>query len=96
MSVYEQMFAQNAAFFGLLAILVIPLKGYALWTSAKRNEKWWFIALLIINTVGILELIYLLAFAKVQEKWQKSPSAAKDGGKPTMPDAPKEDASKQE
>ncbi len=35
------------------------LKGYALWTSAKRDEVPWFIALLLINSMGILELIYL-------------------------------------
>ena len=45
-------------------VISIALKGYALWTAAKRHEKWWFIALLIINTMGILELIYLLVFAK--------------------------------
>ena len=46
-------------------IVSVALKGYALWTAAKRGEKWWFIALLIINTMGILELIYLLFIAKV-------------------------------
>lgn len=43
----------------LLMIVVIVLKGYALWNAAKRDEKGWFIALLIINTLGILELCYL-------------------------------------
>ncbi len=58
----------------LLALLwTIAIKGYALWTAAKRNEKWWFIALLIINTFGILEVVYLIFFAKV---WPK-----KDGNK---------------
>ena len=35
-------------------------KGLALWHAAKRNEKWWFIGLLVVNTVGILEICYLL------------------------------------
>lgn len=35
-------------------------KGLALWHASKRDEKWWFIALLVINTVGILEICYLL------------------------------------
>lgn len=39
-------------------------KGFALWKSAKRHEKWWFIALMIINTVGILEILYLYVFSK--------------------------------
>lgn len=39
-------------------------KGMALWHSAKRGEKGWFIALLFINTLGILEIIYLFGVAK--------------------------------
>lgn len=48
----------------LLLVLVwtIVLKGYALWYAARGGQKWWFIALLIINTVGILEIIYLIWF----------------------------------
>jgi hypothetical protein len=50
----------------ILAMLwAIAIKGYALWQAAKRGEKWWFIALLIINTFGILELAYLFFVAKV-------------------------------
>lgn len=49
-----------------LFVAVIALKGYALWTAAKRDEKWWFIVMLVINTLGILELIYLYFVAK---KW---------------------------
>lgn len=47
-----------------LAIAAIALKGYALWHAAKRDEKWWFIALLVINTAGILELVYIIFFLK--------------------------------
>ncbi|MES3005980.1 MAG: DUF5652 family protein [Patescibacteria group bacterium] len=45
--------------FGLVALLALALKGYALWHAAKRNEIWWFLAMFIINTMGILELIYI-------------------------------------
>lgn len=41
-------------------ILDLVLRGFALWKSAKRDQNIWFIALLIINSVGILPLIYLL------------------------------------
>lgn len=61
-------FFAAALFGGLFIVLVLislALKGYALWHAAKRNEKWWFIALLFINTLGILELVYLIFFAKV-------------------------------
>ncbi len=48
---------------------LIALKGYALWHAAKRDEKAWFIALLVINTMGILELAYL---AFIVKKWSNS------------------------
>lgn len=51
--------------FFLALLWTIAIKGYALWHAAKRNEKWWFIALLVVNTFGILELVYLFFFAKV-------------------------------
>ncbi len=51
----------------LLMIWIIAIKGYALWIASQRKEKWWFIAILIINTIGILEIVYLVFFAK---KWR--------------------------
>jgi methionyl-tRNA synthetase len=51
--------------FFLALLWTIAIKGYALWHAAKRGEKWWFIALLVINTFGILEVVYLVFFAKL-------------------------------
>lgn len=48
----------------LLALWTIPWKGYALWLAAKNTHKWWFIALLIVNTVAILEIIYIFAVGR--------------------------------
>ena len=33
-------------------------KGLALWKASTLRQKWWFIAILVINTLGILEIIY--------------------------------------
>ena len=41
-------------------------KGLALWHAAKRDEKKWFVALLILNTLGILEIIYLFFIVKIK------------------------------
>lgn len=50
---------------GSLVLLVVlwslVWKGLALWRSAKRGDMWWFIAFLLLNTLGILEIIYLFA-----------------------------------
>lgn len=51
----------------LLALAIIwtlAWKGQALWKAAKNGEKAWFVALLLINTLGILEIIYIFGFAK--------------------------------
>jgi len=37
----------------------------ALWKSARRNHLVWFIVLAIINTVGILEILYIYVFSKM-------------------------------
>lgn len=42
-------------------------KGIALWKSAKNSSKVWFIVLLITNTVGILEIIYIFFFSKKKQ-----------------------------
>lgn len=41
-------------------------KGLALWRAAKNGQKYWFMALLVVNTMGILEIIYLKFFAKLR------------------------------
>jgi len=51
-----------------LTLLVIawclPWKGVALWKAARKGHKWWFIALLVINTLAILEILYIFVFSK--------------------------------
>jgi hypothetical protein len=66
----------------LLAIWTIPWKGYALWLAAKRSQKGWFIVLLILNTVGILEIFYIFKIvnkscADVKKDFRKAISSFK-------------------
>ena len=51
-----------------LAIWSLVWKGAALWKAGRLNQKGWFVVLLVVNTVGILEIIYIFAIAKRQEK----------------------------
>jgi hypothetical protein len=70
MNQYNVLFANNGLGFGLLLPIIIWTlfwKGCALWTASKRDEKWWFLALLVLNTIGILEIIYIFYVAK--KKW---------------------------
>lgn len=47
-----------------LALWTTIIKAFALWFSARNGQKFWFAALLVVNSLGILELVYLLAFRK--------------------------------
>lgn len=53
---------------GLFIILVVVWslywKGRALWRAAHNEDRGWFIAILLINTVGILEIFYLYVISK--------------------------------
>ena len=44
-----------------LALWELVWKGLALWKAARKSEKAWFVVILVINTAGILPIIYLLA-----------------------------------
>jgi hypothetical protein len=52
----------------LLVLWVLPWKGVALWKAARQEQKWWFIPLLVINTVGLLEIFYIFVFSKAKQK----------------------------
>ena len=43
----------------LLAAWTLPWKGVALWKSARRGEIVWFIVFCLVNTLGLLEIVYL-------------------------------------
>ncbi len=60
----EQFLIQNQWIILLALIWTIPWKGVALWKSARLKDKWWFIALLVINTLGLLEILYIFIFSK--------------------------------
>ena len=51
----------------LLVLWTIPWKGVALWRAARNNHTAWFIVLLVVNTLAILEIIYIFAFSKKKE-----------------------------
>ena len=50
----------------LLVIWSVFWKGLCLWHSAQRGSYWWFFVMLVVNTAGILELIYLFGIAKLR------------------------------
>lgn len=48
--------------------------GLGLWYSARNKQKIWFLAILVLKTVGILSIIYVFLFSKTPlldelDKW---------------------------
>ena len=57
-------FYDNAWWMVLLALWTIPWKGVALWKAARRGSSAWFIVLLVVNTLAILEILYIFVWSK--------------------------------
>lgn len=60
----EQFLIQNQWIIILAIIWTLPWKGVALWKATKNDDKKWFIALLVLNTLAILEIFYIFVFSK--------------------------------
>jgi len=53
--------------YSLMVIMAWSLawKLAALWKSARRGSLIWFIVLGVVNTIGILEILYIFVFSKM-------------------------------
>ncbi len=51
----------------IVLIIVMLLKGFAMYRAARKESKCWFWVLLISNTMGILPVLYLI-FSKKENK----------------------------
>jgi hypothetical protein len=56
---------------GWISVLLVPIAlwsvfwmGWALWKAAKADSKVWFIILLLVHTLGILDIIYIFIISK--------------------------------
>ncbi len=56
---------------GVVLIWSLTWKGLALWKSARKRQLVWFIVLLVINTLGILEILYIFIFSELGKKTGK-------------------------
>ncbi|OGZ55046.1 MAG: hypothetical protein A3H64_03625 [Candidatus Ryanbacteria bacterium RIFCSPLOWO2_02_FULL_45_11c] len=50
--------------FLIVLLWTLPWKAVALWKAARRGERGWFVALLLINTLAILEIFYIFVISK--------------------------------
>ncbi len=59
----------------IIILWTIPWKIYSVWMAAKHDHKKWFVALIFLNTLSILEMIYVFkiekkTWAEVEEDFQ--------------------------
>ncbi|MDO8503068.1 MAG: DUF5652 family protein [bacterium] len=64
----EQFLGNNQWVLILMAVWTLPWKGVALWRAAKNNQQKWFIAILAVNTLALLEISYIFFFSKRAKK----------------------------
>jgi predicted permease len=50
----------NLWIFATLVVWELGWKAIALWRAARKGQRNWFIALIVLNTVGILPIVYLM------------------------------------
>lgn len=72
---FNQFFAANWSWFVPFLVWTVAWKGLALWKAARRHDKAWFIALLVINTGGALDILYYFIFSKRGLKENTRPPA---------------------
>lgn len=64
MEAITQALSFNHPFFYIILIWSFIWKGIALWHAARHKQLGWFIAILLINTIGVFEIVYLLIFKR--------------------------------
>jgi hypothetical protein len=60
----------------LIVIWSALWKGFGLWRAARNGSKIWFVVLLLVNTVGILEILYIFVFSKMGRKKDVPPQTS--------------------
>jgi hypothetical protein len=65
---------------GLLIVIVIwssIWKYIALWKAGRNNSLLWFVIFALVNTVGILEILYIFVFSKMKKNNFRAKKARK-------------------
>ena len=67
-AIYQSLFGIPFSLLIVLLIWSLIWKGLALWKSARLNQRVWFVVLLVVNTIGLLEILYLFVFSEIGRK----------------------------
>ncbi|MBU2025873.1 MAG: DUF5652 family protein [Patescibacteria group bacterium] len=52
----------------ILTLWTIPWKAMALWKSARSGQIGWFMFFVLINTAGIMEILYLKRLSRLKPR----------------------------
>jgi hypothetical protein len=58
----------NYIFLIITLLWILPWMTWSLWRAARNNQRIWFIALIIFQTIGILPILYIFVFQKNRNK----------------------------
>ena len=58
----------------VILIWTLAWKLIALWKSARKNHVAWFIIMALLNTAGILPILYIFIFKDLKKKKSKKKS----------------------
>ncbi len=71
----------NSPLLMLIILWELIWKGFGLWRAGRKNEPWWFFAIFILNTIGILPIVYLIISRDKKEKIERIVSKKKTSKK---------------
>jgi len=66
--VMEQLSILFTPLFMLIILWSAVWKAIALWKCGRNNQLVWFIAIFILNTAGILPILYIIFFQKKKKR----------------------------
>jgi hypothetical protein len=60
----------SPAFIIMLTLMIwsLPWKAISLWKAARRKDLVWFIVLFLVNTLGVLDILYIFIFSKDKQE----------------------------
>jgi hypothetical protein len=63
-SAFINFFSSHQWIIPIIIAWSLAWKGIALWKAARNKSIVWFIVLLVINTLGLLEIVYIFLFSR--------------------------------
>lgn len=64
----EQFLLDNLWIMPLVVLWCLPWSAVALWKAARNSHKAWFVVLFLLNSLAILEIVYIFWFSRKKTK----------------------------